>query len=148
MTEVASQMEMRHKQEMRELEGKIRALMKTAKKSNRAVVEAEAIRMGYDLKAKHAEEYESLPIEDGSTELVDDDDDDDILKKETAISDVAASTRISDDLISAASKKAKAQKKKVFIDKTKARNLVTNEATAFTNFRRIRGSQKMLNGSK
>ena len=115
MTEVASQMEMRHKQEMRELEGKIRALMKTAKKSNRAVVEAEAIRMGYDLKAKHAEEYDLLLIEGGLTELVDDDDDD-ILKKDTAISDVAASTRISDDLISAASKKAKAQKKKVLID--------------------------------
>ena len=74
MMEGASQMEMRHKQEVRELEGKVRALMKTAKKSNRAVVEAEAIRMGYDLKAKHAEEYDSIPIEDGLTELVDDDD--------------------------------------------------------------------------
>ena len=115
MAEVASQMEMRHKQEMRELEGKIRALMKTAKKSNRAVVEAEAIRMGYDLKAKHTEEYDSLPTENGLTELVDHDDDD-ILKNDTAISDVAASTRISDDLISAALKKAKAQKKKVLID--------------------------------
>lgn len=115
MTEVASQMEMRHKQEMRELEGKIRALMKTAKKSNRAVVEAEAIRMGYDLKAKHTEEYDSLPTEGGLTELVDDDGDD-ILKNDTAISDVAASTRISDDSIWAASKKAKAQKKKVLID--------------------------------
>ena len=115
MAEVASQMEMRHKQEMRELEGKIRALMKTAKKSNRAVVEAEAIRMGYDLKAKHTEEYDSLPTENGLTELVDHDDDD-ILKNDTAISDVAESTRISDDLISAALKKAKAQKKKVLID--------------------------------
>ena len=109
-------MEMRHKQEVRELEGKVRALMKTAKKSNRAVVEAEAIRMGYDLKAKHAEEYDSIPIEDGLTELVDDDD---ILKNGTAIADMATDTGVSHDLISAMSKKAKAQKKKVFIDARK-----------------------------
>ena len=115
MTESAFKMEIRHKQEVRELEGKVRALMKTAKKSNRAVVEAEAIRMGYDLKAKHTEEYDSLPIEGELTELGGDDDDD-VLKNDTAISDKTPDSRISDDLMSAASKKAKAQKKKVVID--------------------------------
>jgi hypothetical protein len=137
MAEGVSQMEVRHKQEMRELEGKVRALLKTAKKSNRAVVEAEAIRMGYDLKAKHAEEFDLLPIEGGLDELAAAADDDDMLKKNTAISDIATDAKVSDDLASAAAKKAKAQKKKVSIDAqlhtviaTKVRNLVWSEVTA------------------
>ena len=140
MAEGVSQMEVRHKQETRELEGKVRALLKTAKKSNRAVVEAEAIRMGYGLKAKHAEEVDSLPIEGGLNELAAAaaaDDDDDMLKKNTSISDVATETKVIDDLASAAAKKAKAQKKKVSIDEqlhtviaTKVRNLVWSEVTA------------------
>jgi hypothetical protein len=137
MAEGVSQMEVRHKQETRELEGKVRALLKTAKKSNRAVVEAEAIRMGYDLKAKHAEEFDSLQIEGGLNELAAADDDDDMLKKNTSTSDIATDTRIRDDLASAAAKKAKAQKKKVSIDAqlhtvvaTKVRNLAWSEVTA------------------
>ena len=139
MAEGVSQMEVRHKQETRELEGKVRALLKTAKKSNRAVVEAEAIRMGYDLKAKHTEEVDSLPIEGGLNELAAAAaaDDDDTLKKNTAISDIATDKKISDDLASAAAKKAKAQKKKVSIYAqlntviaTKVRNLVWSEVTA------------------
>lgn len=136
MAEGVSQMEVRHKQEMRELEGKVRALLKTAKKSNRAVVEAEAIRMGYDLKAKHAEEFDSLPIEGGLNELAAADDDD-MLKNNTAISDMVTDTKVSDDLASAAAKKAKAQRKKVPIDAqlhtviaTEVRNLVWSEVTA------------------
>jgi hypothetical protein len=139
MAEGVSQMEVRHKQEIRELEGKVRALLKTAKKSNKAVVEAEAIRMGYDLKAKHAEELDSLTVEGGLNELAAATaaDDDDMLKKNTAISNVATDTKDCDDLASAAAKKAKAQKKKVSIDAqlhtviaTKVRNLVWSEVTA------------------
>ena len=137
MAEGVSQMEVRHKQEMRELEGKVRALLKTAKKSNRAVIEAEAIRMGYDLKAKHAEEFDSLPTEGGLSELAAVADDDDMLKKNTVISDMTTDSKVSDDSVSAAAKKAKAQKKKVSIDAqlhtviaTKVRNLVWSEVTA------------------
>lgn len=54
-------MEKRHKQEIRELEGKVRALLKTAKKSNKSVIEAEALRLQYDLKARQSEELDSIP---------------------------------------------------------------------------------------
>ena len=58
--ETLEELERRHKQEVRDLEGKVRALLKTAKKSNKAVVEAEAIQMQFDLKARHNEEYDAL----------------------------------------------------------------------------------------
>jgi hypothetical protein len=58
-------MERRHKAEKRELDGKIRALMKTAKKSTRAAIEAHAIQMEYDLKARHSEEEDDLEAKIG-----------------------------------------------------------------------------------
>ena len=64
MTEIDS-MEKRHKQEIRDLEGKVRALLKTAKKSTKAAVEAEAIQMGYDLKTRQKEEYELISSMEG-----------------------------------------------------------------------------------
>ena len=45
---------------MRELDGKIRALMKTAKKSNKVEIEAKCVQMNFDLKAKHREEEDLL----------------------------------------------------------------------------------------
>lgn len=65
MAENLDVMAKRHKQELRDLDGKVRALLKTAKKSNRATVEAEAIRMGYELKARHTEESELLSDDQG-----------------------------------------------------------------------------------
>lgn len=65
MAEDMELMEKRHKQELRELEGKVRALLKTAKKSNKAVIEAEAIQMGFDLKARHREELDNIPDLEG-----------------------------------------------------------------------------------
>jgi hypothetical protein len=65
MAEDMELMEKRHKQESRELEGKIRALLKTAKKSNKAVIEAEAVQMGFDLKARHREELDNIPDLEG-----------------------------------------------------------------------------------
>lgn len=60
MAENGDEMTSRHKSELRDLEGKVRALLKTAKKSNKSEIEAEAIRMGYDLKAKQTAEWDSL----------------------------------------------------------------------------------------
>ena len=65
MTEKIDSMEKRHKQEIRDLEGKVRALLKTAKKSTKAAVEAEAIQMGYDLKTRQKEEYELISSMEG-----------------------------------------------------------------------------------
>lgn len=53
-------MERRHKVEIRKLEGETRALLKTAKKSNRAVIEAQVIQMQYDLKERHKQERDEL----------------------------------------------------------------------------------------
>jgi hypothetical protein len=53
-------MERRHRAEVRELEGKVRALLKTAKKSNKAAVEAQSVQMEFDLKARHREEMDQL----------------------------------------------------------------------------------------
>lgn len=58
-------MERRHKAETRKLEGEVRALLKTAKKSNRAQIETQVLRMQYDLKGKHQEELEELENSSG-----------------------------------------------------------------------------------
>ena len=60
LAENGDAMASRHKSELRDLEGKIRALLKTAKKSNKSEIEAEAIRMGYDLKAQQTAELDGL----------------------------------------------------------------------------------------
>jgi OTU domain-containing protein 6 len=59
-SESLDDMEARHKRELRELEGKVRAMLKTAKKAEKAVVEAQTIQMQYDLKAKHNDELDAL----------------------------------------------------------------------------------------
>ena len=50
----------RHNKEARELEGKIRALLKTVKKTNKTQIEAQVVQMENDLKTKHNEENESM----------------------------------------------------------------------------------------
>ena len=74
LKETLEDLERRHKQEVRDLEGKVRALLKTAKKSTKAVVEAEAIQMQFDLKARHNEEYDAL-VDMGGLNLNNDGDD-------------------------------------------------------------------------
>ena len=59
-TETMEEMERRHKKELRELEGSIRGMLKGAKKAQKAEVEAKAIQLEYDMKAKHREEEEAL----------------------------------------------------------------------------------------
>jgi hypothetical protein len=63
--ETLADMERRHKAEVRKLEGETRALMKTAKKSNRAVIEAQVIQMQYDLKEKHQNEFDAFEAAGG-----------------------------------------------------------------------------------
>jgi len=58
--ETQAEMERRHKAEVRQLEGEIRAMLKAAKKSTKAQVETEALRKQYELKARHKEEEEEL----------------------------------------------------------------------------------------
>ena len=48
-------MEQRHKQELKDLEFKTRAMLKAAKKSEKNVVQAEIIQMQFDLKRKKEE---------------------------------------------------------------------------------------------
>jgi hypothetical protein len=52
--------ERRHKSEVRKLEGEVRALLKTAKKSTKAQIETQIIRMQYDLKGRHQEELDAI----------------------------------------------------------------------------------------
>lgn len=59
-TESMDDLERRHKAEVRKLEGEVRALLKTAKKSTKAQIETQAIRMQYDLKDRHQQELEEL----------------------------------------------------------------------------------------
>jgi len=63
--ESLAEMERRHKAETRKLEGEIRALQKTAKKSTKALIETQIIRMQYDLKGRHAEEIEECEARGG-----------------------------------------------------------------------------------
>ena len=50
----------RHKSEEKELEFKIRAMLKAAKKSEKIIVESQAIQMRFDLRARQNEELESF----------------------------------------------------------------------------------------
>ena len=56
--ESIAEIEERHEQELKELREKVKAMLKGAKKSAKAQIEAEAIQMEFDLKAKHREELE------------------------------------------------------------------------------------------
>jgi hypothetical protein len=53
-------MEKRHERELKELSEKIKVMLKGAKKGSKAQIEAEAIQMQFDLKAKHREEMDEL----------------------------------------------------------------------------------------
>lgn len=64
--ETLAELERRHKAEIRKLEGETRALLKTAKKSNRAQIEAQIIQMQYDLKSRHNEEIDALESSGGT----------------------------------------------------------------------------------
>ena len=64
--ESLAEMERRHKAETRKLEGEIRALLKTAKKSTKAQIETQIIRMQYELKGRHAEEIEECEARGGT----------------------------------------------------------------------------------
>lgn len=59
------EMERRHKAETRKLEGEVRALLKTAKKSTKAQIETQILRMQYDLKGRHQEEMDELENRSG-----------------------------------------------------------------------------------
>ena len=63
--ETYAEMERRHKAEIRKLEGEVRALLKTAKKGNKAQIEAQTIQMQYDLKAKHQQEEDDMDASGG-----------------------------------------------------------------------------------
>jgi hypothetical protein len=54
------EMTRKHNKEKKELEGKIRALTKTIKKSNRSQVETQIIQLEYALKEKHMKESNEL----------------------------------------------------------------------------------------
>jgi len=53
-------LEERHEREIKELEMNSTAMLKAAKKSNKAQIEAQVIQMHYDLRAKHRDEIEEL----------------------------------------------------------------------------------------
>jgi len=61
-----AEMERRHKAETRKLEGEVRALLKTAKKSTKAQIETQILRLQYDLKGKHQEEIDEMESRTGS----------------------------------------------------------------------------------
>jgi hypothetical protein len=52
-------MMIRHEREMQELADEIKNMLKTAKKSIRSQIEAQAVQMEFDLKAKHREEEDA-----------------------------------------------------------------------------------------
>jgi hypothetical protein len=56
--ESIAQIEERHEHEMKELKEKVKAMLKAAKKSEKAQMEAQGIQMEYDLKAKHRQEID------------------------------------------------------------------------------------------
>lgn len=69
--ESVSELHSRHKKEERELEGRIRALLKKASKKEKAATEAKSIQMKFDLKSKHNEEMERHEIDSSGIEEVD-----------------------------------------------------------------------------
>jgi len=54
------EIEARHERELAELQLQVKEMLKKAKKSEKAVMEAQAIQMQFDLKAKHREEIEEF----------------------------------------------------------------------------------------
>lgn len=107
--ETMAELERRHKAEVRKLEGEVRALLKTAKKSTKAQIETQIIRMQYELKERHQDEYDAL--ESAGDPVVAHDNGD---QKATVLqenSDDETELKTEEDI--AAAKKAKAKKKQV-----------------------------------
>eukprot|EP01038_Epipyxis_sp_PR26KG_P016265 gene16265-22153_t len=100
-------LESRHKIEVIELDDRIRTLLKTVKKSNRVEVEAQTIRLRYDLKEKHQEEIDELESELGISTL----DLNDIVDINKVVESNKSSTISSALSSSVVSKKAKAKRK-------------------------------------
>ena len=107
-------MERRHDADVKALEVEIKSLLKSAKKSTRAQVEAQAIQMQFDMKARHSDELESLEEKFEALGI-------DTAAVETSAVDPEQQARIAKKNAEeeaerlAAAKKAKAQKKKVSI---------------------------------
>jgi len=118
--ETLEMMERRHKAERRELEGQVRAMLKGAKKSAKAELEAKAIQMEFDMKARHLEELEELEEEEegegeGKKEATSSGGKGKIVEEEMA---AAAAAEAAAEAAAAAARKAKAQRKK---DKAKSK---------------------------
>ena len=58
--ETIAEMEARHEQETKQLEDQVKLLLKGAKKSTRAQLEAQAIQMQFDLRGKQRDEMDEL----------------------------------------------------------------------------------------
>lgn len=110
--ETMAELEKRHKAEVRKLEGEVRALLKTAKKSTKAQIETQIIRMQYDLKERHQEEYDALESaggDGGATAFVDN-----VPTKDNADNNSDNDSELKTEEEIAAAKKAKAKKKQVW----------------------------------
>jgi len=60
----------RHKMEAKEIDESIKALLKGSKKADKAQVEARAVQMRFDLRAKHQEEEDSITEPTGESKLL------------------------------------------------------------------------------
>ena len=59
-TESIEEMEFRHEKETKELEERVKSMLKGLKKNAKAAAEAQAIQLGFDLKAKQRAEIDEL----------------------------------------------------------------------------------------
>ena len=121
------ELDAKHRQETRKLEGELRALLKKAKKSEKKEAEAKAVQLEYDLKAKHRDE-EALLEEylekhgDGENEVGMNDNDNEVIaekeheeKEQKRKEDEAAQARIA----KAAKKKNKKAAKEAELQRVK-----------------------------
>jgi murein L,D-transpeptidase YcbB/YkuD len=106
VTETLEEIERRQKAEVRKLEGESRALMKTAKKSTKAQIEAQIIQMQYDMKARHQEEMDAWEALGGDANVAQS------VGTTPAVEPEESAVAPSEEEI-AALKKAKAKKKQV-----------------------------------
>lgn len=111
--ETMAELERRHKSEVRKLEGEVRALVKTAKKSTKAQIETQIIRMQYELKERHQDEYDALESAAGS--VVDGGDQKAALQENATDQNSDDEPDLKTDEDIAAAKKAKAKKKQVCV---------------------------------
>jgi VIT1/CCC1 family predicted Fe2+/Mn2+ transporter len=98
-------LEERHARELQELQNNVKQMLKGAKKSTRAQIEAQAIQMEFDIKARHREEMEAF--EEGTQQF------DLNAAVESVEIEVKTTVEPVDEEESAKSKKAKAKRKQV-----------------------------------